>query len=81
MGGEAWYGSNGLHDWIYLDEDRYLGQPDTFVELKTSMSIRNNWDEAKFEKSVLLFLLIASDDDSGNFSNISFNPSCLEYQK
>ena len=37
-----------------LPIDRYTGQPDTFVELKTSIAIRsgNQHDEAKFEKSV-----------------------------
>lgn len=36
---------------------RYTEQPDTFVELKTSMTIRpgNGWDEAKFEKKLLKF--------------------------
>ena len=32
--------------------ERYTGQPDTFVELKTSMNIRNKSDETKFEKYV-----------------------------
>ena len=29
---------------------RYTGQTDTFVELKTSLTIRGRQDEAKFEK-------------------------------
>ena len=29
---------------------KYTGQPDTFVELKTSLTIRNPQDEARFEK-------------------------------
>lgn len=33
-----------------LSKDRYSGQPDTFVELKTSMSIRGPADEQRFEK-------------------------------
>ncbi|KAJ3558064.1 hypothetical protein NP233_g11584 [Leucocoprinus birnbaumii] len=32
--------------------DKYTGQPDTFVELKTSLTIRGPHDEARFEKSV-----------------------------
>lgn len=37
--------------------DTYTGQPDTFVELKTSMSIRpgNASDELRFEKKLLKF--------------------------
>ncbi|KAF8522382.1 RAI1 like PD-XK nuclease-domain-containing protein [Gautieria morchelliformis] len=37
--------------------DRHTGQPDTFVELKTSMAIRpgNRNDESKFEKKLLKF--------------------------
>ncbi|KIJ33157.1 hypothetical protein M422DRAFT_213508 [Sphaerobolus stellatus SS14] len=37
--------------------DRYTGQPDTFMELKTSISIRpgNTIDEARFEKKLLKF--------------------------
>ena len=31
---------------------KYTGQPDTFVELKTSLTIRGPHDEAKFEKYV-----------------------------
>jgi hypothetical protein len=36
---------------IYLVE-KYTGQTDTFVELKTSLAIRGPHDEAKFEKYV-----------------------------
>lgn len=34
----------------YLFEEKYTGQPNTFVELKTSMTIRGQADEARFEK-------------------------------
>ncbi|THU84181.1 RAI1-domain-containing protein [Dendrothele bispora CBS 962.96] len=34
---------------------KYTGSPDTFVELKTSLTIRNANDEAKFEKKLLKF--------------------------
>jgi len=30
--------------------DKYTGQPNTLVELKTSMTIRGQNDEARFEK-------------------------------
>ncbi|KAF9446833.1 RAI1-domain-containing protein [Macrolepiota fuliginosa MF-IS2] len=33
----------------------YTGQPDTFVELKTSLTIRGPHDEARFEKKLLKF--------------------------
>ena len=33
-----------------FDTDRYTGKTDSFVELKTSLSIRGPHDEAKFEK-------------------------------
>ncbi|KAL5526380.1 RAI1 [Sanghuangporus sanghuang] len=36
-------------------EGKYTGQPNTFVELKTSMVIRNPQDEARFEKKLLKF--------------------------
>jgi len=35
--------------------EKYTGQPDTFVELKTSMVIRGQSDEARFEKKLLKF--------------------------
>ncbi|EGN99498.1 hypothetical protein SERLA73DRAFT_90841 [Serpula lacrymans var. lacrymans S7.3] len=35
--------------------EKYTGRPDTFVELKTSLSIRGPHDEAKFEKKLLKF--------------------------
>ncbi|EJF63130.1 RAI1-domain-containing protein [Dichomitus squalens LYAD-421 SS1] len=35
--------------------EHFNGQPDNFVELKTSMSIRNAQDEARFEKKLLKF--------------------------
>ncbi|TDL20754.1 RAI1-domain-containing protein [Rickenella mellea] len=35
--------------------NKYTGQPDTFVELKTSMAIRGASDEARFEKKLLKF--------------------------
>ncbi|KAH8118243.1 RAI1-domain-containing protein [Phellopilus nigrolimitatus] len=34
---------------------RYTGQPNTFVELKTSLTIRGPQDEARFEKKLLKF--------------------------
>ncbi|KLO11415.1 RAI1-domain-containing protein [Schizopora paradoxa] len=34
---------------------KYTGQPNTFVELKTSMTIRGQTDEARFEKKLLKF--------------------------
>ena len=34
------------------EAERFSGRTDTFVELKTSMSIRNAGDEARFEKCV-----------------------------
>ncbi|KIL67686.1 hypothetical protein M378DRAFT_9430 [Amanita muscaria Koide BX008] len=34
---------------------KYTGQPDTFVELKTSQEIRNEQDAARFEKKLLKF--------------------------
>ncbi|KAI0772558.1 RAI1-domain-containing protein [Trametes elegans] len=37
--------------------ERFIGRPDTFVELKTSMSIRNAGDEARFEKKLLKFYM------------------------
>ncbi|KAH9921552.1 RAI1-domain-containing protein [Epithele typhae] len=37
--------------------DRFKGQTDTFVELKTSMSIRGPEDEARFEKKMLRFYM------------------------
>ncbi|KAJ7903314.1 RAI1-domain-containing protein [Mycena olivaceomarginata] len=36
---------------------KYTGQTDTFVELKTSMVIRNPRDEARFEKKLLKFYM------------------------
>lgn len=36
-------------------DGKYTGQPDTFVELKTSLTIRNSQDEARFEKKLLKF--------------------------
>lgn len=30
--------------------DQYTGQPDSYVELKTSMAIRNAQDEQRFEQ-------------------------------
>ncbi|CUA74107.1 Decapping nuclease rai1 [Neurospora crassa OR74A] [Rhizoctonia solani] len=36
-------------------KDRYTGQPDTYVELKTSMVIRNAQDEGRFEHKLLKF--------------------------
>jgi hypothetical protein len=36
----------------------YDGQTDTFVELKTSMNIRNPADEARFEKYISLTHLL-----------------------
>jgi hypothetical protein len=39
--------------WVTDDfPDRYSGKTDSFVELKTSLSIRGPQDETKFEKSV-----------------------------
>ncbi|KAF5359530.1 hypothetical protein D9756_003498 [Leucocoprinus leucothites] len=35
--------------------EKYTGQPDTFVELKTSLTIRGAHDEARFEKKLLKF--------------------------
>ncbi|QRV89694.1 nuclear 5'-3' exoribonuclease-interacting protein, Rai1p [Ceratobasidium sp. AG-Ba] len=35
--------------------DRYTGQPDTYVELKTSIAIRNPQDEQRFERKLLKF--------------------------
>jgi len=35
--------------------DKYTGRPDTFVELKTSMTIRGPQDEGRFEKKLLKF--------------------------
>ncbi|KAG9104223.1 decapping endonuclease targeting mRNA [Ceratobasidium sp. 370] len=35
--------------------DRYTGQPDSYVELKTSMIIRNAQDEQRFERKLLKF--------------------------
>lgn len=35
--------------------DKYTGTPDTFVELKTSLTIRHAQDEARFEKKLLKF--------------------------
>jgi len=35
--------------------EKYTGQPDTFVELKTSLTIPGPHDEAKFEKKLLKF--------------------------
>ncbi|KAI8984920.1 RAI1-domain-containing protein [Trametes punicea] len=37
--------------------ERFNGKMDTFVELKTSMSIRNAGDEARFEKKLLKFYM------------------------
>ncbi|KAI9063505.1 RAI1-domain-containing protein [Trametes sanguinea] len=37
--------------------ERFEGRTDTFVELKTSMSIRNAGDEARFEKKLLKFYM------------------------
>ncbi|KAI0637617.1 RAI1-domain-containing protein [Trametes polyzona] len=37
--------------------DRFDGRTDSFVELKTSMSIRNAGDEARFEKKLLKFYI------------------------
>ncbi|CDO74212.1 hypothetical protein BN946_scf185043.g264 [Trametes cinnabarina] len=37
--------------------ERFDGRTDTFVELKTSMSIRNAGDEARFEKKLLKFYM------------------------
>ncbi|CAE6448598.1 unnamed protein product [Rhizoctonia solani] len=36
-------------------KDRYMGQPNTYVELKTSMIIRNAQDEERFERKLLKF--------------------------
>ncbi|CAE6413155.1 unnamed protein product [Rhizoctonia solani] len=36
-------------------KDRYTGQPNTYVELKTSMVIRNAQDEERFERKLLKF--------------------------
>ncbi|KAG8762290.1 decapping endonuclease targeting mRNA [Ceratobasidium sp. 423] len=36
-------------------KDRYTGQPNTYVELKTSMIIRNPQDEERFERKLLKF--------------------------
>ena len=33
-----------------MSEERFNGNTDTFVELKTSMAIRGQEDEARFEK-------------------------------
>ena len=38
------------------DAGRYSGKNDTMVELKTSMNIRGAQDEARFEKSVCVFV-------------------------
>jgi len=35
-----------------MTTDRYTGQPDTFVELKTSLVIRGGEDRSRFEKCV-----------------------------
>lgn len=35
---------------VGICSDKYTGQPDTFVELKTSLTIRGPPDEARFEK-------------------------------
>jgi len=35
-----------------MDAGRYTGQPDTFVELKTSLAIRGEEDRLRFEKCV-----------------------------
>lgn len=35
--------------------EKYTGQPDTYVELKTSMVIRNAQDEQRFERKLLKF--------------------------
>jgi len=35
---------------MIFDTDQYTGKTDSFVELKTSLSIRGPHDEAKFEK-------------------------------
>ena len=39
----------GARDDTYL-LGKYTGQPNTFVELKTSLTIRNPQDEARFEQ-------------------------------
>lgn len=42
----------GIGDCSDVDTDRYTGQPDTFVELKTSWVIRREEDQVRFEKCV-----------------------------
>jgi RAT1-interacting protein len=42
-----------IDDWILnlvFFIERYTGQPDTFVELKTSQAIRSSQDAARFER-------------------------------
>lgn len=62
--------------------ERFSGRTDTFVELKTSMSIRNAGDEARFEKCVhsdgmVEYLLIIA---TGNYSSSTCNHSCLGFR-
>jgi hypothetical protein len=63
---------------------KYTGQPDTFVELKTSLTIRGPHDEAKFEKYVdgnidfFLANLLLIAFTSENCSSFISNHSCLE---
>lgn len=53
MSGVSWrqtiWDSSRIH---LMDTDRYTGQPDTFVELKTSLVIRGGEDRLRFEKCV-----------------------------
>ena len=39
--------------------DKYTGQTDTFVELKTSLVIRGQQDSEKFEKYDLNFIILS----------------------
>lgn len=40
----------GAQSPLIFCADKYTGQPDTFVELKTSLAIRGDHDSEKFEK-------------------------------
>ena len=43
---------------MFCVTDKYTGQPDTFVELKTSLAIRGQQDSEKFEKYDLNFMTV-----------------------